>query len=212
MNRAVVALEIKALDEDARIIEGWATTPEPDRVGDIVVPTGAKFKLPLPFLLDHDHKSVVGEVNHAEVTDKGIRFRAQIAKILEPGEAKDLTDKAWQLVKSGLRRAVSIGFGPIEMEPLPRGGLKFTSWDWWELSAVGVPAQPGAKITATKSYSLKDTFVAEAADEQENHEIPEQPKEVAATGKTLPVVKLETTARDRAPFVITKIHPERKRA
>ena len=33
MNRAFVALEIKALDDDARTIEGWATTPEVDRMG-----------------------------------------------------------------------------------------------------------------------------------------------------------------------------------
>jgi hypothetical protein len=38
-------------------------------------------------------------------------------------------------------------------------------------------------------------------------DIPEQPKEAAATGKTLPVVKLASTARDRAPFVIRRIHP-----
>lgn len=201
MNKAFVALEIKALDDDARQIEGWATTIDEDRVGDVVVPRGAKFKLPIPFLLDHNHKEVVGEVEHAEVTDRGIKFRATIKKIPEPGPVKDLCDKAWQLVKNGLRRAVSIGFRPLEMEGLPTGGLKFTSWEWYELSAVGVPAQANAVITGTKSYSLEDGFVAEAPSDPETPE----PQDEGATAKTVRVVKLDDKGRDRPPFVVREI-------
>jgi HK97 family phage prohead protease len=204
MNRAFVALEIKALDDDAREIEGWATTPEVDRMGDIVLPKGAEYDLPIPFLLDHDHSQVVGEVSRVEVSDKGIRFWANIKKIAEEGEAKALCDKAWSYIKNGLRKAVSIGFKPIDFEVLPNGGLKFISWDWYELSAVGIPAQPSAVITGTKSYSLGQSFVAEA-----EPEIPAESPEPDATVKSAPVVKL-STARDRAPFVINKINPERK--
>jgi HK97 family phage prohead protease len=205
MNRAFVALEIKALDDDARTIEGWATTPEVDRMGDIVLPKGAEYELPIPFLLDHDHSQVVGEVDKVQVTDKGIRFWAHIKKIAEDGDAKALCDKAWSFIKHGLRKAVSIGFRPLDFDVLPNGGLKFTSWEWYELSAVGIPAQPGAVITGTKSYSLGDAFVAEAPAEPE---IP-APPEPAATGKSVRVVKLDAPARDRAPFVINKIHPAR---
>jgi HK97 family phage prohead protease len=201
MNRAFVALEIKALDDDARKIEGWATTPEVDRMGDIVLPKGAEYDLPIPFLLDHDHSQVVGEVDKVEVTDKGIKFWAHVKKIAEEGEAKSLCDKAWSYIKNGLRKAVSIGFRPLDFDVLPNGGLKFTSWEWYELSAVGIPAQPGAVITGTKSYSLGQAFTAEA-----EPEIPATP-EPAATGKKIPVVKLDVPARDRAPFVIKKIHP-----
>jgi HK97 family phage prohead protease len=205
MNRAFVALEIKALDDDARTIEGWATTPEVDRMGDIVLPKGAEYELPIPFLLDHDHSQVVGEVDKVQVTDKGIRFWAHIKKIAEDGDAKALCDKAWSFIKHGLRKAVSIGFRPLDFDVLPNGGLKFTSWEWYELSAVGIPAQPGAVITGTKSYSLGEAFVAEAPAEPE---IP-APPEPAATGKKVRVVKLDAPARDRAPFVINKIHPAR---
>src|SRR5690625_4364319 len=110
MNKAHVALTINAVHDEARLIEGWATRPEKDRVGDIVVPTGVEYKLPLPFLLDHDHSQAVGEVDHVDVSDEGIKFRAHIKKIDEPGPVKDLVDKAWQLVRHGLRRSVSIGF------------------------------------------------------------------------------------------------------
>lgn len=206
MNRAFVALEIKALDDEKRLIEGWATTPDVDRMGDIVLPKGAEYKLPIPFLLDHDHSQVVGEVDHAEVTDKGIKFRAHIKRISEEGEAKALCDKAWSYIKNGLRKAVSIGFRPMEFDVLPNGGLKFTSWEWYELSAVGIPAQPGAVITGTKSFSLGDSFVTEATAEPE---IPVEAPTPDATVQRHPVVKL-APARDRATFVPRKIHPVRK--
>jgi HK97 family phage prohead protease len=202
MNRAFVDLEIKSLDDEQRIIEGWATTPDVDRMGDIVMPKGAEYKLPIPFLLDHDHSQVVGEVNSVDVSDKGIKFRAQIARIVEDGPAKDLVDKAWSYIKNGLRKAVSIGFRPLDFEVLPNGGLKFISWDWYELSAVGIPAQPEAVITGTKSYSLGECFVAEAPADPE---IPAKPQDEAATGKSVRVVKLDEPERDRSPFVVREI-------
>lgn len=150
MNRAFSHVTVRSVNEDRRELEGWATTPAPDRVGDIVQPEGARFELPLPLLLDHDHSKVVGEVYHAEVSAQGIRFWAKVQKIAEPGAAKDLVDYAWSLIRNGLRRTVSIGFRALNSEALPSGGLKFLAWEWLELSAVGVPAQSQARITGTK--------------------------------------------------------------
>ena len=45
MNRAYSFIEIKSIDEDQRIIEGIASTPSADRVGDVVLSEGAKFKI-----------------------------------------------------------------------------------------------------------------------------------------------------------------------
>src|SRR5690625_8029403 len=100
---------MKVVDDEAGLIEGWATRPEKDRVGDIVVHTGVEYKLTLRFLLDHDHSQAVGEVDQVDVSDEGIKFRAHIKKIDEPGPVKDLVDEAWQLVRHGLRRSVSTG-------------------------------------------------------------------------------------------------------
>ena len=146
-------VNIKSIDDDKRIIEGTATTPSPDRVGDIVVPQGAKFELPIPLLLDHDHKSAVGSVEVASVDETGITFRARIAKVTKPGALQDLTDQAWELVKTGLRSAVSIGFRVLDggAEPLKDGGVRFNLWEWLELSLVSIPAQSQARITGAKS-------------------------------------------------------------
>jgi hypothetical protein len=150
MDRAFHSLTIRTLDEGKRIIEGWATTGRTDRVGDIVEPLGSEFDLPLPLLLDHDHSLAVGEVEKAEVTTQGIRFVARIKKIDAPGKAKELTDMAWHYAASGLRRCVSIGFQPLEFEPLPTGGLRYLRWSWYELSLCSVPANPAAVIDSVK--------------------------------------------------------------
>ena len=152
MNKAQINLSVKSISDDERRIEGWATRPEEDRQGDVVMPKGAVYELPLPFLLDHDHSKNVGQVDKVEVTDKGIKFWAHIKKIAEEGEAKKLTDYAWTLVRNGLRSVVSIGFRSLDAEQIPNSyGLVFKRWEWLELSAVSVAAQPGARITAVKS-------------------------------------------------------------
>lgn len=186
MNRAYVALSIKAVDDDARLIEGWASTASVDRAGDIVVPKGAVYKLPMPFLLDHDHRQVVGEVDRAEVTDKGIKFWAHIKKVSEPGEVKDLCDKAWSLVKNGLRKSVSIGFSALAYDVLPNGGLKFTEWEWLELSAVGVPANAEAQITSIKSFEQGQRYQTLALSDEFDTNAPAATGQVERSAKPTP--------------------------
>ena len=79
MNRAYSFITIKSVDEDERVIEGIASTPSPDRMGDIVNPMGAKFELPLPLLWQHDHASPIGHVVEAKATKDGITFKAKLA-------------------------------------------------------------------------------------------------------------------------------------
>lgn len=199
-NRAYSFIQIKALDEDKRIISGIASTPNPDRVGDIVQPMGAKFKLPLPFLWQHNHDQPIGHVTEATLTPQGIAFTAEIARTDEPGKLKDLLDLAWQCLKMKLVAAVSIGFRPLKYAFIADGGIEFEEWEWFELSAVTIPAQADATITSVKSIDAGLRKAAGVADP----EIP-QPDKPAATGKGR-VVKLDAPARDRAePFVIRTI-------
>lgn len=151
MNRAYGVLDIKSVDDELRIIEGIASTPTPDRMGDVVEPKGAKFKLPLPLLWQHKTDSPVGHVEFAQATDAGIPFRARIAKIEDAGELKNSVDKAWQAVKAGLVRGVSIGFRSLENAFLKEGGIHFKTWEWLELSLVTIPAQSEANIQTIKS-------------------------------------------------------------
>lgn len=154
MDRAYSLLQItKAADDDGeRVIEGIATTPEPDRVGDIVEPLGAKFANPLPLLWQHRHDSPVGQATFGKPTKAGIPFKARIAKVDEPGALKDMLDLAWQSVKAGLVRAVSIGFRSLEHAYIEgTGGIRFISTEILELSLVTVPANASATIQTVKA-------------------------------------------------------------
>ncbi len=151
MQRAYSILTVKAVNEDQRLIEGMATTPTPDRVGDIVQPMGAKFKLPLPLLWQHNSREPVGWVEFAKATETGIPVRARLAMLEDPGELKDSIDKAWQSVKAGLVRGLSIGFNELKYAFMENGGIEFQEWEWLELSLVTIPANQDATISAIKS-------------------------------------------------------------
>jgi HK97 family phage prohead protease len=151
MDRAYSLLDIRAVDDDARVIEGIASTPSPDRYGDIVDPMGAKFALPMPLLWQHNAEKPVGTVEFAKPTKSGIPFKARIAKVDEPGTLKDRVDEAWQSLKARLVRAVSIGFRSLKHSYLDNGGIEFSEWEWLELSLVTIPANADATITSIKS-------------------------------------------------------------
>jgi uncharacterized protein len=205
-NRAYSVLEVKSVDEDKRIIRGVATTPTVDRVGDIIDPLGVKFENPLAFLWQHRHDQPIGSVKFDKPTKAGINFEAEIASTDEPGTLKDRLDEAWQSIKMGLVRAVSIGFRPIEYAFMETGGVRFIETEVYELSAVTIPANSDALISTIKSLDATARHEAGIPDP----EIPEAPTDDAATGKKTVVVKLDAPARDRAPFVVRKIHAAKK--
>lgn len=152
MKRAYSCIAIKAFDDDERVIEGIATTPATDRTGDIVEPSGAQFKLPIPLLWQHDSRQPIGHVIDAKVTDAGITIKAQLAKVAEAGPLKDRLDEAWQSLKAGLVRGLSIGFKSIKAARIgDTWHEQFLEWEWLELSAVTIPANQEASITAIKS-------------------------------------------------------------
>ena len=154
MNRAYSILEAKSFDEKTRTFKGVASTPTPDRMDDIVEPKGAKYKLPLPLLSQHEHHLPIGWVKAARVTDKGIEIDGEVA-----GDSDlDYIETAWKQLKAGLVRGLSIGFSPIKYKWIQddkgneTGGIHFEEWDWLELSAVTIPANAECTITTIKSY------------------------------------------------------------
>lgn len=154
MNRAYSFLEVKSVNDESRVISGWASTPDVDRQGDIVEPLGVKYKNPLVLLWQHDHEKPIGTVDFGKPTEKGVPFTATIATVNEPGTLKDRVDEAWQSVKAGLIRAVSIGFRSLDSEPIKGTyGVRYKSSEVYELSLVSVPAQAGA-VFSVKSFDV----------------------------------------------------------
>lgn len=155
MNRAYTLLTIKAVDDDQRVIEGIASTPSPDRMGDVVEPLGAKFNLPMPLLWQHDSRAPVGHVEFAKPNKDGIPFKARIFATETAGKVKERLDEAWESVKLGLVRAVSIGFSIEAYEILKEGGWRINEWEWLELSLVTIPANAEATIDRIKSIDAE---------------------------------------------------------
>lgn len=165
MNRAYSLLTLKSVDEDARELEGVATTPTADRMGDIVEPKGADFKLPIPFLWQHKSDKPIGHVTAAKVDGDKITVKIKILKIDEPGVLKERLDEAWQSIKHGLVQGLSIGFQPVESARIEGSySYRFMKWLWLELSAVTIPANGEATITAIKSI---DTELRAASGEKQ---------------------------------------------
>ena len=79
LKRAWSTIEFKAVDEDKRIIEGIASTPATDRYEDVVDSEGAQYKLPLPFLWQHQHGTPIGWVEEVKTSKAGIRVRVRMA-------------------------------------------------------------------------------------------------------------------------------------
>jgi HK97 family phage major capsid protein/HK97 family phage prohead protease len=192
MDRAYALLTVKAVQDDKRIIEGTATTPTPDRVGDIVEPLGVSFKNPLPLLWHHDSSAPVGEARFLEPTKSGIEFQAKIPNLDEPGTLKDRLDEVWQSLKAGLVKGVSIGFRAIDKEPIdkkdPWGGIRYLKSEVLELSLVTIPANAEATIDTIKSIDLAGRATAGNS----AREI-DPPARLSASTKTLSLAPKDAT-------------------
>ncbi|WP_413510380.1 phage major capsid protein [Serratia liquefaciens] len=174
LNRACTLMTVKSVDEDKRIIVGIASTPSPDRDGDIMEPGGARFGNENPFLWQHDRSQPIGNCSAKKVND-GLQITAQLVKPTPdmPSQLIARLDEAWASIKSGLVKGLSIGFKPIKYAYLDAGGIHFLEWELLEVSAVTIPANAECSITTVKSYDRQF---------------------LAASGNEKPVVKANPTA------------------
>lgn len=185
MNRMYSILTVKAVEEGQRIIRGVATTPNPDRVGDIVEPLGVQFRNPMPLLHQHIHDRPVGTVTFDKPTKDGITFEAKLPKIDDAGPLRDRVETAWGEIKAGLVRAVSIGFRALEYSWMDDGGIRFISTEVLELSLVSVPANADAVISTIKSVDRP--LLAATGKEPKADDRPARP---GASGKSFKPVNL----------------------
>jgi len=178
IERAYSLITVKSVDEDKGILRGIASTPETDRMGDIVEPDGAQFKLPIPLLWQHRSDNPIGSVTEATVTKDGIEITASIAR-----GVSDEIDRAWKLIKAGLVRGLSIGFRGLEAAEIKGTfGIRFIKWEWLELSAVTIPANAGASIQSIKSI---DRQLLGAASGASTRNVVVHLSSPGATGKSL---------------------------
>lgn len=154
LHKSFGSFEIKAADEEKRTFKGVASTPNQDRAKDIMVPTGAKFTLPMPLLFHHDHKSPIGHVTDVKVTSKGIEVEIHLPKIEEEGALKARIDEAYQSLKHNLIKGLSVGFIPNwdDAEMIKGGGIQFNDWEFYELSLVTIPCNRESETDFRKAF------------------------------------------------------------
>lgn len=174
LNRACTIMKVKAINDDERVITGIASTPSPDRDGDILEPDGAKFRNDTPFLWQHDRSQPIGSCT-PKMVKEGLQITAKLVKPTPdmPSQLVARLDEAWSSIKSGLVKGLSIGFRPIEYSYIDDAGIRFISWDLLEVSAVTIPANAECSIQTVKSYDRQL---------------------LAASGTEQPVVKAKPTA------------------
>lgn len=180
LKRACTLMTVKSVNEDERIITGIASTPSPDRDGDIMEPEGAKFRSDTPFLWQHDRSQPIGTCT-PKMVKEGLQITAKLVKPTSdmPSQLIARLDEAWSSIKAGLVRGLSIGFRPIEYSFLDEGGIRFLSWDLLEVSAVTIPANSECSIQTVKSFDRQ--FLAASGNEKQ---VVKTSKTAGATAKT----------------------------
>jgi hypothetical protein len=130
-------------DRQIRVI---ANSGKSDRVKDVLVAKGCQlenYKANPIVLANHDHNEAIGNFS-PEIKGDSVEGIITFA----PAGISVEADKYCGLYKAEVMKTVSVGFTPLEAEPIKDGGLLFKKWELMELSCVAIPCDPGAVVTA----------------------------------------------------------------
>ena len=144
-------LEIKAVKDEGGFfyIKGYASTPDVDRVADIVKPDcllKSVQRMGMPaFIHQHDLSGIplgVCEKVYMEGTNTAVEL-----KMPKDDMGKTIKNR----VDIGAYKGLSIGFVAKDYEFTPEGYRVINDLDWYEVSLVTVPANPNAEILEVKN-------------------------------------------------------------
>ena len=139
----------KVLDEEQRIIEGYATTETVDREGEVVTRKAIQEALEeykaFPTIRYMHERRPIGRAIDMKLDHRGLYVKAKIFK-----GPKD-SEEAWSLIKQGGLMAFSIGGRVLEArsvfdKTLNRHIRKITKMQLLEISLVDIPANPETLI------------------------------------------------------------------
>jgi len=149
MQRKIVRALITPVGDDE--VDVVMSTAALARDGHILLPQGCvldNYRANPIVLWSHNPDHPIGNAENIVVSADNITARARFAQLGISRKADEIRG----LAKTGVIRAVSVGFDALEMEPLnpkkPHGGQRITAWELMEFSFVSVPADPGAVVTA----------------------------------------------------------------
>lgn len=161
IHKTVHAIETKEVDEQSRTLIVKISTSDVDRSGDVVVPNGVildnYLKNPVVAAFHRYDEPAIAKTLEIKVMDNCI-----LAKLEFMPEGKyPLADILYEQYKGGFMNAWSIGFRPVDYEPIVDGGYKFNTWELYEYSAVLVPDNQGA-LTVMRSKGISEDEINKA--------------------------------------------------
>lgn len=137
-------------DRQVRVI---CSTPEVDRAGEVIEQDGidlSEFAENPIALWSHNAEHPVGTVKEIGIKSGLLQALVEFA----PEGVSEKADEICRLVKGGIVKAVSVGFDPVEMEPMdparPRGPQRYVRSKLLELSFVAIPCNRDAMVVERK--------------------------------------------------------------
>ena len=178
MKQVFRTLVCKAEGSDDGTIAAIASTPAPDRYGDVVAPSWdlEAFKANPVIMHGHDYEGpVVGKAVEIDLVGETLMMRVKF----DESETNPVGRRLANQYREGFMQAFSVGFAPgksTERSNLPtdhpayvaeRGGYFFEENALLEVSAVAIPANPQALAVRAKRWALEAD--AEPIVEQSKH-------------------------------------------
>ena len=175
-----------------------------DRVGDVIVAKGwdlRDFKSNPVALWGHDHAKPIGTWENVRVQGKQLIGKLKLAA---KGTSAEI-DTIRALIEQRILKAVSVGFSPIEYEPMEKG-YKFTKQALHECSLVAVPCHQNA-LQVAKSFGcteaqLENLFTDE--DPAGQNAAPIVKSAMTQTGGKLAKTKTKATQQETYPMDISE--------
>jgi phage head maturation protease len=148
-----------SVDAGKMRVRSVITTAEPDRAGDVVVPSGLRnldeFLLNPVVLWAHNRTQFppVGTAEWVDVQPRRVVAETRFAR------GVPFAEDVFRLYEQGVLRGWSIGFVPrraFRRGVGPNPDLRVEEWDLLEYSAVPIPENPGALTVALQKGWVTD--------------------------------------------------------
>lgn len=145
-----------SVDASRMIVRSVISTIEPDRAGDVVVPTGVRnvedYLMNPVVLWAHNRVQFppIGRCAWLDVQPRRIVAETHFAQGVR------LAEEVFRLYEQGVLRGWSIGFVPRRAFPVPGPALRVEEWDLLEYSAVPIPENPDAVTVAIEKGWVTD--------------------------------------------------------
>lgn len=169
-----------------------------DAYGDVIDPAGwdlSDFVRNPICLLGHDPNFPVGKWSRVRVEGKALRGHLTMA----PAGTSARIDEVRKLIDADILKSCSVGFVPLQAEPLPgskKGGVRYIRQLLREVSLVSLPANANALAVQAKALGVSSTTIKSAFGQTKDASLAERQERARAM---VAKARAEYRARVRAP-------------